>query len=389
MPDDSVDACVTDPPYGLGKPPDPVEVLQAWMAGKDADVSGGGFMGRKWDAFVPGPTVWREVLRVLKPGGHIVCFAGTRTLDWMGMALRLAGFEVRDCGQWCYWSGFPKSLNVSKAMDAAAGAALGGGWQDEPWETAAATPLARQWSGWGTAIKPAVEPWLLARKPLEGTVAANVERWGTGALNIDACRFAPGDPMWPGPSEGAPFKWENGRGMGYHGARDNGPCAAIASDAGRFPANLVYCPKASRAEREAGCEGLPAIAGHEAVGRAEGSAGLTPRAGAGRSSTRPIRNHHPTVKPLRLMRWLVRLVTPPGGVVLDPFMGSGTTGMAAAGQGFDFVGCELEVPHLRIARARIAYAATGRDIEAPDEATDGVEPLRQVGLFGGAACDPS
>lgn len=475
---DSIDAVVTDPPYGLSAPPDTAEVLRHWLAGEEYEHGSAGFMGRDWDSFVPGPRVWREVLRVLKPGGHAVVFAGTRTVDLMGIAVRLAGWEVRDCGQWCYWSGFPKSLDLSKEMDRMrpedprvreitawiamardqAGftnadldrpfgfAGMAGHWTTtasqptiptpEQWTVLArmfnragvdvpggihdaiedlngvkrtwgnerpdretehvdrsvyrsaphvvdpGTPVtdnARRWSGWGTALKPAVEPWLLLRKPIsESSIARNVLRWGTGGLNIDACRFAPGDPMWPGPSDDSdksrPGNMFRGviYGDGVEGQSGDHPL-------GRFPANLIHTPKASRAEREMGCDGLPTRTGAEATHREEGTDGLkSPRAGAGRTA-KGVRNHHPTVKPLALMRWLVRLVTPPGGVVLDPFMGSGTTGMAAVGQGFDFVGMELEADHMQIARARIEYAAAG-PVECDLE--DVREPVAQLPMWG-------
>ena len=432
LPDDSIDSVVTDPPYGLGKPPKTADVLEAWLAGEKAEVSGGGFMGKEWDAFVPGPRIWREVLRVTKPGGHAIVFAGTRTLDWMTMACRLAGWEVRDSGVWCYWSGFPKSLDVSKAIDRrrddrdqvlevtkwiaeardAAGLtnrdideALGfhgmaGHWTSqksqpsvptldqipkllevlgnpevpedmqtliielnglkgqpgEAWfdrgqvgekytvpnaktvrpgfariggtpaegektieyqPTTGATEDAKRWEGWGTALKPAWEPWVVLRKPLEGTVAANVLKWGTGAVNVDGCRFKPGDPMWPGPQE-------------------------AGSEDGRWPANLVHIAKPSRSERERGLDRIPG----------------------------ELKNDHPTVKPVRLMRWLVRLTTPPGGTVLDPFMGSGTTGAAACGQGFDFIGADLSARFVAIAHERIRHSAPGVEIEAPQEAVE-------------------
>ena len=195
MPENSIDAIVTDPPYGLG------------------------FMGKAWDALPPGKPWADECLRVLKPGGHLVAFGGTRTVHRLTCAIEDAGFEIRDMGVWCYWQGFPKSLDVSKAIDAAAGAErevvgqgvsgrtsiMGGlqGVSGEPGHTitAPATPAARTWQGYGTALKPAHEPWVLARKPLSGTVAANVLEWGTGALNIDGCRYAYGDPAWPGPQD--------------------------------------------------------------------------------------------------------------------------------------------------------------------------------------------
>lgn len=378
MPSESVDAVVTDPPYGLGKPPPAADVLRAWLDGATYRATGGGFMGASWDAFVPGPEVWREVARVLKPGGHAVIFAGSRTLDWMGISVRLGGLEIRDTLGWVYWSGFPKSLDVSKAIDAAAGAerevvgpnewwTRGGlvrgstyGAPSRPMETAPATDAARQWSGWGTALKPAIEPAILARKPLAGTVAANVLRHGTGAINVDGCRLVPGDLAWPGPGEDvtAVFRSSGSRTAFGRFARGGEDSAISLHSAGRWPANLYACPKASRAERERGCDGLPARSGADAVHREEGSAGMqSPRAGAGRKRSE-VRNHHPTVKPVRLMRWLCRLVTPPGGLVVDPFAGSGSTGVAAVLEGFAFTGCELDEGHAAIARARIGHAKT-------------------------------
>jgi site-specific DNA-methyltransferase (adenine-specific) len=347
--DNSVDAVVTDPPYGLSAPPDIAVVLAAWMAGERYEHKGGGFMSAAWDSFVPGPQVWGEVFRVLKPGGHAVVFAGTRTVDLMGISVRLAGFEVRDTLHWAYWSGFPKSLDLSKAMDALHGAERIGGFQPVPRQAGGigmglnrqcaacgkfklapdpcacadsgpATEDAKRWAGWGTAVKPAIEPALLLRKPIsESSIARNVLRWGTGGLNIDACRFAPGDPMWPGP-DGDPGEVTQGMGGNRTSWRvTNAPSrfAGVEANGGRFPANLIHAPKASRAERELGCEGLPTKTGAEATGSKEGQARLdSPRTGAGRSAD-AIRNFHPTVKPLGLMRWMVRLVTPPSGVVLD------------------------------------------------------------------------
>ena len=217
MPDNSVDACVTDPPYGLSdhRPQDVVDCLTAWVNGQEYAPKKRGFMGRTWDSWVPGPEVWREVLRVLKPGGHALVFAGSRTQDLMGMALRLAGFEIRDTLMWMYGTGFPKSLNVSKGIDEALGmerAVIGenpssrpnskrknaGGFDghkgaDESagiqYRTVAGSDDAREWEGWGTAIKPAYEPILLVRKPLDGAVAQNVMAWGAGGLNVDGCRI--------------------------------------------------------------------------------------------------------------------------------------------------------------------------------------------------------
>jgi hypothetical protein len=429
-------------------------------------------MGKKWDAIVPGPHFWREVCRVLKPGGHLIAFAGQRTVDLMGIALRLGGLEIRDSGAWLTYSGFPKSLDVSKAIDRmrddrddilrvtawireardAAGvsnreidAAFGfcgmaGHWtsaasqpavptldqvprllialgdptvpeeirrlifelngrKGEPgaaWFdrevvggsdngiaggtgrhagsegaygfgrafdiTAPATDDARRWEGFGTALKPALEPFILCRKPLsESSIARNVLRWGTGALNIDAARYAYGDPAWPGPQDdyGRTATRADGTLHAFrhtHGAFDpTYDGSDYAHDLGRWPANIYATPKASTAEREAGCEHLrQRTAGELTGGRKEGSDGLnSPRAGAGRTS-HGRGNHHPTAKPIRLIRWLMTLVTPPGGVCLDPFLGSGTGILAAelAPGEIRCIGIEREADYVEIARAR-------------------------------------
>ncbi|MDP6940250.1 MAG: DNA methyltransferase, partial [Planctomycetota bacterium] len=368
-------------------------------------------------------------LRVLKPGGHLVAFGGTRTVHRLACAIEDAGLEIRDTIAWVQFQGFPKSLDVSKAIDRAAGAerevvgrqkltgtarrgvdgsshgAARTNAADQKERqptiidlTAPATEDARTWEGFGTALKPAHEPAILARKPLVGTVAANVLAHGTGALNIDGCRFAYGDPAWPGPGEdtsGAVFSsstaWAPGSGSGTDTRGDR---VEYRSDLGRWPANLYACPKPSRAEREAGCERLPGRTGAEATDRTEGTAGLdSPRAGAGRTAGRVygmkrceicgrqavnvsgtcqcpeprwvdvgrtqggVKNHHPTVKPLGVMRWLVKLVGghPGRSVILDPFMGSGTTGCAAMLEGFDFIGIEREPEYIQIAEARIRH----------------------------------
>ena len=326
IPDNSIDSAVIDPPYGLGKVPDPRVLLRQWLDGEEYAAKGGGFMGQKWDAFVPGPRLWSELARVLKPGAHAVIFAGQRTADVMGIALRLGGFEIRDLGAWQYWSGFPKSLNVG--------------------------------DGRGTALKPCLEPWLLARVPFAGTVADNVKRWGTGAINIDACRYGYGDPAWPGPQS---VEWSSHPGVagggvtGYQGGGGGYSGAEPRSD-GRWPANVYACPKPRTAEREAGCEGLKQrSAGELTGGRAEGSAGLNnPRAGAGRTSSGR-GNVHPTVKPIQLIRWLQRLVTPRDGVTLDTHCGSGTSLIAAHLEGLRAIGCELSPEYCTIARARLAH----------------------------------
>ena len=299
--DQCVDSVVTDPPYGLSKEPDMVEVMRQWLAGDDYTHTGGGFMGKTWDSFVPGPSIWREVYRVLKPGGHMLVFSGTRTYDLTVLAIRLAGFQIRDQLAWIYGTGFPKSTN------------LGG--------------------GWGTALKPAHEPIVLARKPPVGTATKNALEHGTGGINIDGCRV---DGARRGPN-----------------VLIDPLVAAVFGERARF----FYCAKASKAEREAGLASLPIATPGEITGRKDGTAGLNnPRAGAGRTSGR--RNTHPTVKPVSLMRWLTRLITPRGGVVLDPYAGSGTTEVACILEGFKCLGIELESPYVEIAKRRVANVFT-------------------------------
>ena len=545
MPDNSVDSIVTDPPYGLSKEPDMAEVLRHWLAGDDYQHKGGGFMGKTWDSFVPGPAVWREALRVLKPGGHLLAFFGTRTQDMGTLAIRLAGFEIRDSIAWVYGSGFPKSHN-----------------------------LEGDWEGWGTALKPALEPITVARKPFKGTVAANVLAHSTGALNIDACRVAPtGERLGGGDESGKASKPEGWARPWMddhdHVAAHNAKITANvekASELGRWPANLIhdgsdevlaafpqapgqlgdlkghakdrqspngcfgkmapakdhaarvetdtsaarffkqcevtdaewlenlspalivgsslslqsladaiaqsdaaisalpegtqlsasmaastnatqkesrqiatavitampsivsacllgpqqerltlslnhvsvvaqrmptgittitaslsssggsavnitfnimpkslvagakgceqssarfmYCAKASRKDRNEGVGGSdsPAV-GTGATMREREDADWSERNG----------NHHPTVKPTDLMAYLCRLVTPPGGTVLDPFMGSGSTGKAAMREGFRFIGCELSEEYATIARARIEHALTAAMQEPANE----------------------
>jgi DNA modification methylase len=398
LPDNSIDSVVTDPPYGLSKEPDIEEVLTKWMAGEDYEHRGGGFMGKTWDSFVPGPAIWREVCRVLKPGGHALVFAGTRTQDLMTVSLRLAGFEIRDCIAYLYFSGFPKSLDVSKAFDKRAGVErevireyvapdgnprtngthfsageIGGKRPKKDYLTAPATPLAKKWNGWGTALKPAHEPIIMARKPLIGTVAENVERFGTGAINIDACRI--GDEKIT----------TNGRGN-MSGVTPIVPQSAEyagSTHTGRFPANCVttepdaffskyfnvtppeLSKKASRKDRNSDWKGseikvegkLP----KHVFGDGFNSATKVRKDGdeeAIRNGELPegrtlLKNNHPTVKPTDLMAWLVRLVTPPGGIVLDPFAGSGSTLVAAKREGFQYIGIEREAEYVEIAKARV------------------------------------
>jgi DNA modification methylase len=355
MEPESVDAIVCDPPYGLG------------------------FMNSKWDALPPGVDWARLCLRVLKPGGHLVAFGGTRTVHRLATAIEDAQFEIRDMVSWLYWSGFPKSKNVALSIDKGEGHPNRGRaiptastYQASDTEQAhklTSNPVgpyeprseaAKKWNGYGTALKPAQEPAVLARKPLTGTVAGNVLEHGTGALNIDGCRFAYGDPAWPGPGDDHTHEWErhqstSAAAVSIVGQKDI-DLRGYTPAAGRWPANIYAHPKASRSEREAGCERLPGRTGAEATDRTAGSAGLdNPRAGAGRTADR-VKNHHPTVKPIGVMRWLCKLTGgQPGSVILDPFMGSGTTGCAAVLEGFDFIGIEREPEYMQICEARIRH----------------------------------
>jgi site-specific DNA-methyltransferase (adenine-specific) len=404
--DCSVDAIVTDPPYGLGKEPDPVKVMAAWVSQGYFEVEGSGFMGKKWDAFVPQPIIWKEVFRVLKPGGHLLAFAGTRTQDWMAMSLRFAGFEIRDMIAWCYGSGFPKSLDVSKSIDKAAGAKREVvKWVSTPYKidsgaaeaeycqlkgtktidengyrttpiTAPATEAAKQWEGWGTALKPALEPITLARKPPIGTIAANVLEHGTGGLNIDGCRIeAPGGLT----SGGAQTRMPQPEDWGTTSKIIRSEPNAL----GRFPANFIHdnseqvlalfpettsgswkgqTPDVSESMFSPGNGG-----GFKAKPiNWEGDSGSAARffycAKASRDDRDeglPMDQHssHPTVKPTDLMRYLCRLITPPNGIILDPFTGSGSTGKAAMAEGFRFIGIEREAEYIEIARARISAEA--------------------------------
>lgn len=401
MPDASIDAVVTDPPYGLGKAPDALAMLRDWLDTGHHDVKGRGFMGREWDAFVPQPVLWHEVYRVMKPGAHLVAFAGTRTQDLMGLALRIAGFEIRDCLSWLYGTGFPKSLDISKAIDKEAGAIRevvgratgraatpkhdirGGRYADGTSRTidlsditAPATDAARQWEGWGTALKPAYEPIILARKPLIGTVAANVQALGTGGLNIDACRIE-GAPGVPG-SSGYKGAESNVLGKGWNATASRRAAAYIANPpSGRWPANVVLdevaaamldeqsgVSKSSAKPRNngefksqsKGADKAHVTHGHEDTWGASRFFYTAKASSAERELEDGSRSTHPTMKPTDLMRWLVRLVTPPGGTVLDPFAGSGTTGVACAEEGFDFIGVEREAEYHAIAVKRLDAA---------------------------------
>ena len=362
FPDNSISAIVTDPPYGID------------------------FMSKSWDSSVPGSDWAKECFRVLKPGGNIVAFGATRAIHRMVCALEDEGFEIRDMINWLYFSGFPKSMDISKQIDKMKGIEReiegyrisDGGMTSGGNEfgrslsamgreipiTKPATEEAQYWSGWGTAVKPAQEPAILCRKPIEKglNVSENVLKWGTGAINIDACRFGYGDPCWVG-SQDKPLDVANPSfsNDSFLGEKKRDGSISSAHDLGRWPANIYQCAKPSRSERETGLEDLQSKKGHEAVHRKEGTAGLeNPRAGAGRTASE-VKNFHPTVKPTKLMAWLCRLLTPKGGIVLDTFLGSGTTGVSASMEGFKFIGTEMNPEYCDIALQRIKHA-TGHDI---------------------------
>jgi site-specific DNA-methyltransferase (adenine-specific) len=351
LPDGCVDAIVTDPPYGLS------------------------FMGKKWDYDVPSTEIWAECLRVLKPGGHLLAFAGTRTQHRMAVRIEDAGFEIRDMIAWVYGSGFPKSHNLDGERQ-----------------------------GWGTALKPALEPITVARKPLIGTVAANVLAYGTGALNIDGCRvgveertYAPkgtssnaamirvpehrqgqaGDNVtvqgrWPANlihdgsqlvldlfpetksgnlSPHHKLKASDNRSMSG-GNQERSPRTEFGGDTGSA-ARFFYCAKTSKKDRDEGLDGVE----EKQMGFSNGAQihgeGYDKAQSIGLNRVISRKNNHPTVKPTDLMRYLCRLVTPPGGTVLDPFMGSGSTGKAAKREGFGFIGIERDEAYFDIAKRRI------------------------------------
>ena len=371
LPENSIDSVVTDPPSGI-----------AFMA-KDWDDFGGlkGFQDFICSVFL-------EVYRILKPGGHCLVWAIPRTSHHTAMGIERAGFEIRDRISHVFGSGFPKSLNISKALDKLAGAkrepildkdgnqvwtsqkqgkkSMFDGGKERP-----ATYPATYYNGFGTALKPAMEDWWLCRKPLsEKTVAENVLKWGTGGINIDGCRLG-----------GVPdsSSWFANRTVSktFHGQFNDNTLKgkAYKENQGRFPANFIhdgseevtglfpnkshrffYSPKASKGERNEGLEGFEAKR-HADRNKDDGSGGDNPR---NRTNT-PKVNFHPTVKPVKLMEYLCRLITPKNGIVLDPFMGSGTTGIAAANEGFRFVGIEREPDYFKIASARIEAAITEKE----------------------------
>jgi site-specific DNA-methyltransferase (adenine-specific) len=374
MPENSVDAVVTDPPYGLS----PDRRARTWDDIARLRVKGqgprGGFMGRAWDVGVPGVTWAREVYRVLKPGAHLVAFSATRTVHRLTCALEDAGFEVRDTIGWLTYNGFPKNLDISRAIDKRAGAERpvlgpskrhGGGtlegsaWNipaEVPMVTGPATEDAKRWDGWGTALKPAVELIVMVRKPLEPglTIAQNVQKWETGAINIDACRYGPDDDAWPGPNNPVKPLFAGRKGP-KHGCKygNSDEYMSNVSPLGRWPANIYQCKKPNRKERDAGCTDLD---GKLAIRYGEQGQGPDPKQTPRKATIQ--KNHHPTVKPTKIMSWLLRLVTPPGGHVLEPFGGSGTTLVAAIQDGLDLrmTVAEREPEYCDLIKARAANA---------------------------------
>jgi site-specific DNA-methyltransferase (adenine-specific) len=489
-PDNYFDSIVTDPPYGLGKEPNAAEVMKGWVEKGYHEVGGSGFMGKEWDAFIPQPIFWKEVFRVLKHGGHVLSFFGSRTYDWGVMAMRFAEFEVRDTITWHFGSGFPKSHNISKSIDKLHGAereiigiTKGMGKQNPEWNgtakgrkedsfksefdiTAPSTEKAKQWEGWGSALKPASEYIVLARKPLEKglSIAENVLKWGTGGINIDGSRIglSNGDDKRLGGN--GTWKTDKAAENVYEGGYEGKDISS--SNLGRFPANLIlqhspmcqlnglkkvkgnnnsnwdykegseinndifgkgykrsnpnfvadengeetiedwtcdencpirimdeqsgilksgdmngqyhgfgkhgiygkggkteaisygdtggasrffYCAKASKSERNKGLEGFE----EKESGGMSGTKDKSLLTGSGNERNNMNLNFHPTVKPIKLMQYLVRLITPPNGKVLDPFCGSGTTGIACKLEGFEFVGLEQDAEYCKIAQARI------------------------------------
>lgn len=484
-PDNYFDAIVTDPPYGLGKEPIAEELMKDWIEKGYHEISGKGFMGKEWDAFVPQPIFWKQAFRVLKPGGHVLSFFGTRTYDWGVMSMRFAGFEVRDCIQWLYGSGFPKSHNISKALDKMQGAereVIG----ENPYNknkggknhfsekclqagklsniTASSTDSAKQWDGWGTALKPANEPIVLARKPLEKglSIAENILKWGVGGINIDASRIgmkkddfnsfvkkrisfdgvevnkgwknssnslsaeeyienssqgrfpaniilthhedcecngtkkvkaikggvgerskiSNGNINWKPSNTGSKGDEDGNETVENWDCHEDCPIRILDEQSGELKSGKVvskggdkyspsgwveknrtegntweaskggasrffYVAKASKSERNKGLDGFD-----EKESKYGSNGGAMPSGNSNTNKTK-MANFHPTVKPIKLMQYLVKMITPTNGIVLDPFCGSGTTGVACKLDGFQFVGLEQDPEYAKIAEARI------------------------------------
>ena len=406
MDDNSIDAIVTDPPYGIS------------------------FMNKKWDYNIPSVTIWQEALRILKPGGHMLVACGTRTQHRMACNIEDAGFEIRDTIVWCYSTGFPKSLDVSKALDKELGAerckirhnvpstwntvCFSGTKNERPWFSEAkekgyrevdnnipSSPIAHTYNGYGTSLKPAIEMFTLARKPIsEKNIALNVMKWGTGGINVDGCRVGTETLTYTKNKESAQT-WKELDGRQHKTVSNDPPVTAI----GRFPANLIhdgsdevvalfpetksgakkqgtpynhtncntmsnaigtvkrdypadkgsaarffYCPKASKSERNQGLDNFPEFD----MPYGSGGGGM-PNGNNNPKKTKQ-QNNHPTVKPLKLMQYLIKLIAPPTAIILDPFMGSGTTGVATILEGYSFIGCEIDPHYHNIAQQRINHA---------------------------------
>lgn len=434
--DNSIDSVVCDPPYALvsivkrfgGKNAAPAKSEGASGVYKRASA---GFMGQAWDTGETAfdPEFWAEVLRVLKPGGHLIAASGTRTYHRLAVAIEDAGFEVRDMISWLYGSGFPKSHDVAKGIDArliagsgrtedirrlamgpdyepsgrgrvnfdhGGGSAMNGARGAGP-----KTDEAAAWEGWGTALKPACEPWVLARKPLDGTVATNVLAHGTGALNIDGCRIAV-DPA----ADASQLRTMN---RSVRDGEDGWGMSTVAGDNpqvvrpdGRWPANVIHDGS------EEVVDAFPAetsVTGKRSVqsqcAEVSGTAWLSPNHksiehhdsgsaarffySAKADADDRLGSKHPTVKPIDLMRYLVRLVTPPGGVVLDPFAGSGSTGVAAMLEGFESILIEREAAYVDDIKRKVAfYSGEGR-LAAQEKGKVKAEPVNDLPLFGGEA----
>lgn len=439
IPENSIDAIITDPPYELG------------------------FMGKKWDAsgIAYNVELWKKALKVLKPGGHLLAFGGTRTFHRIACAIEDAGFEIRDCIMWLYGSGFPKSHNIGLDIDKLQGCPDRGhriavanrfhpdGTLEPNGENLpkyeGKTEKGKKWSGWGTALKPAYEPIIMARKPIEETVAKNCLKYGVGGLNIDACRIA----LNNGETKKGGFgdaKSGFQKGIGNSGDEDY-KCDWKEDSSGRFPANIIhdgseeatagmpiggqngsiakpydmnnrvygeygqcntweayqdsgsaaryfYCAKASNKDRDDGLIDFETKeTGDLQGGRKEGSAGsimknadgstrVNPYAGTGS----PKKNIHPTVKPVELMQYLVRLVCPKGATVLDIFNGSGSTGKAVAFENrernmdYSYIGIELDPEYCKISEARIDYAINKYKYDIMEEIKEN-EKKGQMSLF--------
>lgn len=444
LPENSIDTIITDPPYGLGEILDIQGLLESWiLEGKHGEehVGKGGFMQRKWDACVPPPAIWKEAYRVLKPGGLCLVFAGTRTFDLMGISLRLAGFEIRDTLLWLYGQGWPKGIDICKAIDKQAGVepkvigvknnTYDGANRDpskhkSPAElsnigewgfnktphglplTEPVTSNAKPWKGWNSTLKPSYEPIIVCQKPLDGSYANNAVKWGVAGYNIDGCRLAI-NPEVDDPRLGGKGSWSSDKAAknvyegGYGGERIS------SHSGGRWPPNVVMDDEAAGIlDEQSGVlkSGTGAVKKKTSIGyqasafgkesrkvgtpnveygdkggasrffnqydsricyepkakRSEREKGMEQSAEGGKSA-----NSHPTIKPLKLMQFLVRLTkTPTGGIVLDPFMGSGTTGMACVSEKRDFIGIELEKEYYEIAKKRIEYTLNS-SIEKPKQ----------------------